>query len=416
LFYVSGQFDNHGAPIRRLTAVSPEGWRVELAPSFSLRTLDTLVSKFCAHFELPLSSPLSDGWIFELADVDGATVESTAPAVVVDRAVVRKCLLADLEHAPKDDETVLGQQIGPAIAQLQSMGRAAAEPARIQTIGPRPKDVDVSLIVTLDERIDLFEQQLIQFALDPDLARAELMYALQSPQPAAELLDRAGQLHDLYGLSMRFVVPREAITAAQAVNSAAEVAGGRLLFITRSSILPTDPGWLSRLARFYDASPAAGAVGAKLLYPTGHSVSSAGVDIAKSASDGRWQVQPRCRGLHRLFSAANTTGRVAAVADGFLISAQALRGSGCWNDLYLSREYAQTDFCLRLRATGRENSYLCDIEFLSFNDAAAPPAEMRFDGWLFKHLWQDQIAALAGPLDASHSSNMSEVLCPSSKF
>jgi len=429
-FYVCGQFHNCGATIGRLTGVSPEGYRIELArtchvypPHHAEGSPTTLqvngngeTARFCALFELPFASPLSVGWVFEWADANGTAVEATAPAVIEDQPMVRASLLKELESGSDADETLLAQQLGSALAQLQSRRRAAAPPVRTQTVGRLPDDADVSLIVALDERIDLFEQQLVQFAFDADLARVELVYVLESPSFAAELLDRARQLHDVYGLPMRFVVPGESITAAQAVNHAAEVAHGRLLLLTRNAVLPTEPGWLSRMVRFYESKPAVGAVGAKLLYPAGDSVSAAGVQIVKFPSEGTWRVQPRCRGLHRRFVAANVTGQVAAVGEGcLLVSAQSLRDVRLLNDAYLGREFVHVDFCLRLRAAGRENWYLSDVELLHFDNAAGTPAVGRFDGWLFNQLWHDQIDALAATPGEFQPPDTSFIPCLSSK-
>ena len=390
-FYVRGEIANHGAPVGAVTAVSPEGWRIELAGS---RPEGAETSRFCSFFRVPSASPLSLGWVFELSDNEGTVVETSGPPVIEDRTQAQASLLADMEKLAGGRD--LASHIGPAMAELLNARREAAVPASAVSIGPHTGDADISLIVTVDERISWYEQQLIQIASDPELTTLEIIYVVQSPACAAELLDRAHQLHDLYGLSMKFVVPREPMTVAQGMNQAAQLARGRLLVLSRNSVLPANPGWIGRMARFHDSTPGAGAVGAKMLYPAGDSVSSAGMRMIRCANDGICRAQPRMRGLHRRFAAANATETIAATAEGcLLVSAQSLRSVGGLHDAYLRREAAHIDLCLRLGSAGRENWYLPDVEALDFDDAIAAPAELRFDEWLLNQQWRERMAALA---------------------
>ena len=112
----------------------------------------------------------------------------------------------------------------------------------------------------LYRRIDFVEHQLAAFVDDPDLAGADLIYVLDSPEMAAELAADATALHRLYGVPFRTVVLRRNLGFADANNAGVSLALGRLLLLLNSDVVPDRPGWLSTMVDFLDATPEVGAV------------------------------------------------------------------------------------------------------------------------------------------------------------
>src|SRR5205823_11699639 len=133
-------------------------------------------------------------------------------------------------------------------------------------LGAHPADPLVSILVPLFRRVDLLEHQMAQFAGDPDLHGAELIYVLDSPELKSELLNLADGLFGLYKLPFKVVVLSENSGFSTANNVAASRASGRLLVLMNSDVVPTNPGWLPTLVSFYQGLEQPGAVGPKLIF------------------------------------------------------------------------------------------------------------------------------------------------------
>jgi GT2 family glycosyltransferase len=144
--------------------------------------------------------------------------------------------------------------------------------------------------VPLYERIDLLEHQLAHFWQDPDLATAELIYVLDSPELGSLLARPAAELHALYGLPFKLIKLNRNAGFAIANNIGASHATGRLLVLLNSDVLPVSAGWLRTMRDFYEATPGIGALGPKLLYEDG-SIQHAGMYFQLDPSTRLWENQ-----------------------------------------------------------------------------------------------------------------------------
>ncbi|HZI37285.1 MAG TPA: glycosyltransferase, partial [Acidimicrobiia bacterium] len=289
-FYVRGWMRDASAEITGLAALSPEGARVELAGTltrFSRPDVEQFYgappeeqgsarSGFVAHIELPAPSALPDGWVFELRNAAGVAVEAVAPTVVDDAGLTRSVVLADLAHETPGDDLLVRDHTFPTLRKLGARHHWSGAITSVTQYGTPPPEPVTSVIVPLYRRIDFVEHQLAHFVDDPDLAGADLVYVLDSPEMAAELAANAAALHRLYGVPFRAVVLRRNLGFADANNAGVSVARGRLLLLLNSDVIPDRPGWLSTLVEFLDATPSAGAVGPKLVYEDG-SIQHAGL-------------------------------------------------------------------------------------------------------------------------------------------
>ena len=97
-FYMKGWLRDEEAPVSRVTAVGPEGERVEILDSLfrhSRPDVQQVYSDaswgdsareagFIVHFELECSSHVRDGWVVEFENEAGTEAETKAPRVLDD--------------------------------------------------------------------------------------------------------------------------------------------------------------------------------------------------------------------------------------------------------------------------------------------------------------------------------------------
>jgi GT2 family glycosyltransferase len=411
-FYVGGWMRDPKADIARLTAVSPEGHRAELADllfqfprSRAGRYLAGNHSGadfgFICFFELQAPSFRSAGWVLEMETADGDLLEVPAPSVQDETSAVRAAIL----NYPFSGQTLgdefdemMSKHVSPAISRIQEKARDLVKIESVAQYGTPAGSPGVSIIVPLYERIDLIEHQLAAFADDSEIHGADLIYVLDSPQQSRELLDLAARLFPLYRVPLRIAVLAENVGFAGANNAGASLARGRLLLLLNSDVLPDKPGWLARMCAFHDATPNLGALGAKLLYED-DSIQHAGIHFHQRPGSFIWQDAHYFKGLHRTFPAANVPRPVPVVSGACLMMDRELfKEVGGLRDIYVRGDYEDCDLCLRMMDLGRENWYLPEVELyhleaLSYQSNLRLPAN-RYNAWLHTHMWKEQIDAL----------------------
>jgi GT2 family glycosyltransferase len=406
-FYVKGWLHDEDGTGRRLTAVAPEGMRTELFEGlFRHRRVDIeyfygrgadLGRKhgFVAYFELDAPSSLQTGWVFEMANATGEGVETRAPAVVREHASVRDTILRDLEYEPAGSETLTTRCIHPALSRMQERARNGVEIESVQSQGSPPDDVDVSVIVPLYRRIDLLEHQLAQFADDPEIHAADLVFVLDSPELAPALTEFARELHALYRVPFRVAVLARNAGYSGANNAGAALARGRLLLLLNSDIVPARRGWLGALASFYESTGGIGALGPKLVYED-DSLQHAGLYFRRPPGLSTWENAHYFKGLHRELPAANVTRPVPAVTGACLmIDKERYEAVGGLRGLYVQGDNEDSDLCLRLLEAGCRNWYLPEVELYHLEGQSYPPESRkltrRYNDWLQTRLWSDAI-------------------------
>ena len=397
-FYLEGSLGE--VELSRLTAVSPEGSRCEL--------LDRLfrhgpsdgedADGFVCLFTLEAPSLRADGWVLEFETTRRIPGEVEAPSVVEDPRDVRDTILNNPAIAAVPDDTLMAEHVVPAIKRVQE--RIGTEPgvASVTPFGEIPKTADVSIVIPLYLQIEHLEVQLAQFADDPDFLETDLIYVLDSPQQAEELLTYAADLHPIYRIPFRVAVLNRNAGFAAANNAGAALASGRLLLLLNSDVLPERPGWLGRMRKFYDATPKVGALGAKLLYED-DSIQHAGMYFHHLSGSSKWVDGHYFKGMHRSLPAAGVP-RVVPIVSGscLMVDRESYEQIGGLNTAYVQGDYEDAEFCLRLWQRGRENWYLPEAELYhlegqSYGSAIRASAN-RYNMWLHNDLWGDQITEL----------------------
>jgi GT2 family glycosyltransferase len=183
-------------------------------------------------------------------------------------------------------------------------------------------------------------------------------------------------------------------------NIGASLALGRLLLLLNSDILPDRPGWLSRMQELYDSIPHIGALGAKLLYED-DSIQHAGMYFYKPPGSDVWNDAHYFKGMHRSLPGANVARSVPLVSGACLMIDRVLYEQlGGFRAIYVRGDYEDSDLCLQLMDSGRENWYAPDVELYhleaqSYSVTGDQTGERytanRYNAWVHSHLWHDRI-------------------------
>jgi O-antigen biosynthesis protein len=327
-------------------------------------------------------------------------VETAAPPVVRDSATVRDMLFAELANAPDPFRALVPSHIYPAVDRMQARHHARAAAATVEEFGAAAASPIATIIVPLYRRIDFVEHQLAQFMHDPDLARADLVYVLDSPELAGTLRRQAAQLYQLYRLPFRVALLEQNLGFSGANNAGAAIARSDLLLFMNSDVLPVGPGWLATMTTAYRAMPEIGAMGPKLLYED-DSIQHAGMYFGLPFGSAVWQNMHYYKGMHRSLAAANISRAVPAVTGACLmVDLAKFAAVGKLAGTYVQGDYEDSDLCLRLIEAGYRNWYCAEAELYHLEAQSYLPesraALTQYNGWVHTHLWRDRIADVMG--------------------
>ncbi|MCC7275257.1 MAG: glycosyltransferase [Alphaproteobacteria bacterium] len=258
--------------------------------------------------------------------------------------------------------------------------------------------MDWSIIVPLYRSLELLPAQYAAFASDRDMARAELVLVLDSPEQEEELRRALHGLELIYGLAATLVVNRRNLGYAGAVNAGAAVARGRWLALCNSDVLPAGPGWLSSMRGAL--LPSVGAVGPMLLFPD-DTIQHAGMYFDQGV-DGRWLNRHFFKGHARTTAAARLAREVPAVTGAcMMLAAQTFERLGGLSADYVIGDYEDSDLCLRLRAAGLRLWYAPDavLYHLERHSIQRHPGYQRgvaahYNRWLHGRRWNRVMAVL----------------------
>jgi GT2 family glycosyltransferase len=409
-FWVKGWAHDEDQMLESLVAVSPEGGRgdvlsgayrhsrIDIEELFGGGGTDVTQDRhgLIKFVQLGSSSRMPEGWLLELRTASGVGLEVEMPDVERSIHTVRARLLGDMAAERPGEDELLRDQVHPALGRIQRRFEDAVEIDRVVEIGEgHPSSPQTSVIVPLYKRIDFVEHQLAHFSRDPELGAADLVYVLDSPEIADNLLDVAHAVSRLHRIPLRVVLMRQNAGFSGVNNAAVSVARGRRILLLNSDVIPDRPGWLGKMSAFYDATPDIGALGPKLLYED-DSLQHAGLYFYRMPGSRLWGNQHYYKGLHRSFPGVNVARTVPAVtAACMMVDRDLYEQAGGLSHAYVQGGYEDSDLCLRLMELGRQNWYMPGAELYHL-EAQSYPSEMRklatrYNMWLHTHLWGDRI-------------------------
>ena len=410
LFWVRGWVHDADRTLESVVAVTPEGARVDLLDdAYRYARLETQEMYAAAATDagderhgfmslLSLDSPsrLPEGWIAELRTTDGAALEVEMPPVERRTERVRSHLLGEKAAERPGEDELVREHIHPAVTRIQEqLAQEIAIDTVVEIGDGHPRSPQLTVIVPLYKRIDFVEHQLAHFAHDPELAAADLLYVLDSPEIADNVLDSANALSALHRVPLRVAVMAHNAGFSGANNAGVSVARGSRVVLLNSDVIPDRPGWLGKMSTFYEATPGIGALGPKLLYED-DSVQHAGMYFYWNPAVHAWLNHHYFKGMHRSFPAANVARVVPAVtAACLMVDRELYEEAGGLSPDYVQGGYEDSDFCLRLIELGRQNWYMPGAELYHL-EAQSYTTERRklagaYNVWLHTQKWNDLI-------------------------
>jgi GT2 family glycosyltransferase len=408
--YFRGWIGRGPSDLARVSLVSPEGARANVPPSaFRFSRQDVVdfygidsqgtdefgVASLC-EFESPTWGV--DGWSLEIETKDHTSMEVICPPLIDALHEARDRLVAEMALEQLPSEALRAHHLLPAITRIQSRLSRSIRIARTEQFGVPPKRPEVSIIVPLYKRLEFVEHQLAQFVHDPEIARADLIYVLDSPEQEQRLLAEAERLARLYPVPFRVAVLSANGGYSTANNLGMTLARGPLALLMNSDVLPDEPGWLGKLVAFHRGLSNPGAVAPKLVYED-DSLQHAGMYFERPIGARLWANEHYFKGMHRSFAAACRNRPVPAVTAACLLVRTSLyRDVQGLHGTFIQGDFEDSDLCLRLHERGCENWYAADVTLYHLEGQSYPSAQRHANGefnrWLHTHLWDRRIASL----------------------
>lgn len=259
-----------------------------------------------------------------------------------------------------DKRGVYDSALGPALGdiwQLKTANRPGDRGANGEVVCFNEHRISsnpaVSLIIPIYGRYDFIEYQLSQFVNDPDISRHELVYVVDDPRLTDEIRNSATALAKIYDIGFRIVFLPENLGYAGANNRGAEHARGRDLLLLNSDVLPSESGWITKMAT--SRAPAS-IVGARLLYEDG-SIQHEGMRFYPSPfHDYLWLNLHPGKGMPAdlIPQSGSLLAQEAVTGACLLIGTEEYRKLGGLDEGYVLGDFEDSDLCMAARAQGFE--------------------------------------------------------------
>jgi len=299
---------------------------------------------------------------------------------------------ARLLRAAEAQQVLDMARLAPAFEAAQ---REVVEGARVVTtydFNDRPGAPRFSLVVPLYRRLDFVRYQLAEFANDPEMSEAEVVYVLDSPEQKRELLRLMESWSVLWPVRARLAVMASNAGYAAATNCGMRAARGEICVLLNSDVFPAAPGWLGRMATALDDVAAVGVVGARLLFED-TAIQHAGMYYALNRL-GLWANEHFYKGYPADFPDANVSRYVPAVTGAcMMVRRELFERLGGLSEEYCVGDFEDSDFCNKAAAAGYRSWYeatatLYHLERQSFPQSAYNHLGWQYNQWLHERRWR----------------------------
>ena len=257
-----------------------------------------------------------------------------------------------------------------------------------------------SVIIPLYQRLEFVQAQLACFAADGALAKAEIIYVLDSPAQAEFLRGKLQQFSALYNIAITLLIMPENGGYANASNAGAKIARGEWLVMMNSDILPQSQGWAQIMSDFLLENPKIGVVAPKLLYED-DSIQHAGMYFASDSRNQFYENKHYYKGYPSSYASANKPRCTPAVtAACIMINRKLFTKMGMFTTDFVVGDYEDSDLCLKLFQDGYHCYYLPSVQMLHFErqsmneHESATNARYYVNAWLHQQKWSSTITEL----------------------
>ncbi|MFH1708970.1 MAG: glycosyltransferase [Planctomycetota bacterium] len=209
--------------------------------------------------------------------------------------------------------------------------------------------------------------------------------------------DRAAAI----GIGVTLIMNRENRGAIEGRNQALDLRQGGVLVFMDNDVAPAGTDWVGGLVRFLAATPDAGAVSPRLVYPVPpFLIQCAGCDVAPTG-----RVDFRGRGLPRTDPAhARTTPVQALISACMAVPRAMVDRVGGFDPQFAPVQFEDIDYSYRIKACGGRLYYLPGVELYHFENVTTsrsatlnPVYNTVKNGLKFKRKWQAVFAREGGP-------------------
>lgn len=295
-------------------------------------------------------------------------------------------ILAGVDLDAPEIERLIGDHLSPLVAGLAAAARRPGGPACECTFGatrgpaggsgapmrgsvPGASRPSLSVIVPLGDDWSDFDVNLAQFAAEPDFAMAELIVVAARPS-AGRIVSRLRRSAEFYRLHGRLLLSSRPCDRLDALALGAASASAEHLLLLAPTVLPMEPGWLTRLLGEFAPLPDGTALCPTLLYED-HSIHYAGGDAPSGTGEGL--VTGGLTGHAAAAIAGSETRPVwTGVLDCCCIGRSTFLAACDGPASYLSARLRSLDFALRLGAAGGQFHWAPALALYALDEDECP--------------------------------------------
>ena len=265
--------------------------------------------------------------------------------------------MADLqERITKVDLPIIQEMIKNKQQALKSMTETVYQFGEVH-------NPEVSVVIPLYGRIDFIEGQFVEFYKDEFIKnKCQLIYVVDDPSVVEPLKTLSENLFQLYQIPFMVVWGGANRGFSGANNLGAKHANAEHLLFMNSDVFPHKPGWLEQLKSALLENENLGVIAPRLLFADG-SIQHAGMEFMFRADLSVWINHHPNTGLGPELDPNKVLTIFPAVTGAcMLISRLDFDEIGGWDTGYLIGDFEDSDFCLKLRESGKDCGYLPQVE------------------------------------------------------
>ncbi|MBY6190508.1 glycosyltransferase family 2 protein [Microbulbifer agarilyticus] len=338
---------------------------------------------------------------------EGAVCELPIQQKVVghDITLASQQVLVNFQIGGRDYENNMQQHVGPALAALWQHRNASLGELEVEQLqfGPKVESPKRSVIVPLYGRYDFLLHQVAQFTNDSDFAETELIYVLDDPRLYNEFIPFCHDTSKLFPVSFRVIYGGRNLGYAGANNLGARFAQANKLVLLNSDVIPSAPGWLSRIEEKVEGLDDVGVVAPKLVFDDG-TIQHVGISFAKDPRFGDlWLNEHPGKGNPEWLLKQEAVTESPAVTGACMFIDKALYDLvGGLDETYVLGDFEDTDLCLKLRKAGYRHYVLGDEKLYHLERQSQDLFDNRdwkfkitlYNAWQHTERWGDLIEEL----------------------